>query len=412
MQKKKKNVSGPMAKFTQREAPVARMSEVQQSRQLSAGHRFRRSEFVGGVVSSATNGFKLAKMALNTPGYDFNPASSIMFPWLSQVAEHFEQFIIHSLEVRFVSSQPTSTAGRVYMAIDYDYDDAVSIEKSTFMGNASVAEGPIWGELCLKADSRSLHPRGERKYTSTVSRTNFIEPRTAFCGFLMIAFDPSPTAGNTVGDLWVSYDIELFIPSLDTTVVVDTFGSTGLVGVSTLPMTGVKDTAYYLTGNPSYPTPLGADVVKVKVGEGQVPALSLTGSGYLGDAPQYALDMQNAPNDGWLSLLARVSDSALKPSELIINKGPTVEGLAYDSLGTYLGKFSALATEAIRTFGAATATAMDTVGGQGLVSTSGAVKSLRALYPTLRYLVPLVSNAIANAAATQYVDWGGWKYAP
>lgn len=172
--------------------------------------RVTHKEFVGSVTNGSTTGFALTTLSAATPGYDLNPACSNLFPWLSGIATNYERYRFISTNFRFVPSSPTTTAGRFYAAIDYDYDDLPAGSKSSLMTNSTAVEVPVWMEASLKALPAQLHRDQPYKYVSTNTRSNFVEPRTAYCGFLMCAFD-TPTA-NLVYDVWVDYTVEFQLP--------------------------------------------------------------------------------------------------------------------------------------------------------------------------------------------------------
>lgn len=55
--------------------------------------------------------------------YSVNVSNADLFPWLSQLAWSYERYSIISLNVEFIPSCPTTTAGLVYLAFDYDPAD-------------------------------------------------------------------------------------------------------------------------------------------------------------------------------------------------------------------------------------------------------------------------------------------------
>lgn len=196
--------------------------------------RVTHREFVGSVTNGSVTGFALTAVSASTPGYDLNPASSIMFPWLANVATSFERYRFNSMSFKFVPSSPTSTAGRFYAAVDYDYDDPVPLTKQGLMTNASAIEVPVWMEAVLSTRSNELHRDQPFKYVSTQTRNNFVEPRTAYCGYLMCAFD-TPTV-NLLYDIWVEYTVEFHLPVCDP---VDTIASATPVLTDTAALTSV-----------------------------------------------------------------------------------------------------------------------------------------------------------------------------
>lgn len=56
--------------------------------------------------------------------YKIQPGLNLSFPWLSGLAPAFEMYEIRSLSFEYVSRCPTTTAGLIYMAVDYDAADS------------------------------------------------------------------------------------------------------------------------------------------------------------------------------------------------------------------------------------------------------------------------------------------------
>ncbi len=60
--------------------------------------------------------------------YKINPGLSLTFPWLSQLAPNFEYYRVVDMDFEFVSKLPTTAAGMVYLAIDYNAADPPVVE--------------------------------------------------------------------------------------------------------------------------------------------------------------------------------------------------------------------------------------------------------------------------------------------
>jgi len=130
----------------------------------------KRREFVGTATNGTVTGYALTPVSASTPGYDFNPSEATMFPWLSQLAPCFERFRFDRLSFDFIPSQASSTAGRYYAAVDYDYDDAVAVNKTMLMGNMTAMESAVWQPMSIKCDPRSLNRDLPYRYVSCTTR--------------------------------------------------------------------------------------------------------------------------------------------------------------------------------------------------------------------------------------------------
>lgn len=177
----------------------------------------RRREFLQDVVSSASaNTFKIDTFSLN-------PGQSETFPWLSNLAESYEQYRIRGLIFQFVSLSADATAsvatslGYVAMSTQYDVLDAPFSTKQE-MENYDMAQSckpsrsQIHGVECAPKQSvlHELYVRpGDAPPTSDLRMYDF--------GNFSIA-SSAPGTLVTLGELWVSYDIELFKPKMPNTV--------------------------------------------------------------------------------------------------------------------------------------------------------------------------------------------------
>ena len=55
--------------------------------------------------------------------FRLNPADATAFPWLSDIALHFESYVFKKLKFELKPNLPTSTAGNMLAVMDYDAAD-------------------------------------------------------------------------------------------------------------------------------------------------------------------------------------------------------------------------------------------------------------------------------------------------
>jgi hypothetical protein len=357
-----------------------------------------RREFVGTVSNGATTGFALTPLSAATPGYDFNPACANLFPWLSQIGAAFERFRFTKLKFDFIPSQSTSTAGRFYAAVDYDYDDAVATTKVQMMGNKTAVECAIWEPVAITCDAAELNRDQPYRYTSLTNRSNFVEPRTSYSGYLMCAFDT--TVANCLYDLWAEYSITFTAPSMDN-------GVTQYVPVSTAAMantTVAAGTTYagqFLIGIPAPGTgPISY------VTQSALPQLRLPLGGVLLDVYR-ALDVSQCKGQGKFSFFCDNTVAGYAPSGTLGTNGLDVSMGVFESVGTYLGLTSAPAVEALKDSGCQVSTDLGVAGATTRFLQTFMVNKLAALYPAARYLAPFFQSATALGAS---VSGAGFKY--
>jgi len=330
---------------------------------------------------------------------------------LSNIAVHFERFRFESVGIRLIPSQATSTAGRVYAAVDYDYDDAPAITKGQLMSNRTVQEVPVWDELRMVLDPTQLHPDNALKYVSSVSRSNFIEPRTAFCGFLMIAMD-TPTA-NLQFDLEVTYDVILELPVLEAGSALDSvaLGSAISLDILTPTLINSSPTTYGVTlaDKLAKPSPLSKLKVVDSASAGSDRTLRWSGlQGYDIPPGNIVLDLAEMPhNRGTITMDGRATSAAASPNALAATNSLKPSFQIFDSLGYFLGAEDQITKNVVKAMSPGVGSFPATTGSPVEFVLKIAAKALFERFANARYLLPLLS-------ATTKVDnpgtiLGGWQ---
>jgi len=179
-------------------------------------------EFIGNVVSAAIAG------AFENVAYALNAANQGFFPWLANIARHFQQYRFNglALEFRTTSGQlagTTSTAlGEVMFATDYDADHEpfqtkVELLNSEFASSCVTSANMIHGVECAQPQTptRLLYTRSE---TEAVPDRRFSD-----LGTFQVATNGCPFASQVLGELWATYDVELYKPELAHDDVADGF---------------------------------------------------------------------------------------------------------------------------------------------------------------------------------------------
>lgn len=177
----------------------------------SRGTRIVEREFLGDIRS----GFNMVSgsTAFNRATYKLNPTSSATFPWLSKIANQFDQWEPHGIVFEFVStsSEYNGTAqslGAVVMATDYDpydpvYPDKIEMENSDYACSTKPSLNLIHGIECDPSERPT-----KILYTQL---SNPLMPLTSTdLGNFQIATQGLSTTGTTLGELWVSYDITFY----------------------------------------------------------------------------------------------------------------------------------------------------------------------------------------------------------
>lgn len=180
----------------------------------------RHREYLGDVVTAPDSSFNVTSFAIN-PGL---PAS---FPWLAQLAQNFEQYRVLGLVYEFKSTSAdalnsTNTAlGSVIMATEYNSDSAPFATKIQMenheMANSCRQSCSMLHAVECKPSLTSI----SELYVRTDTPPDGQDLRLYDLGRFSIATVGQQGANVNIGELWVTYEIELLKPQLpDTSSVI------------------------------------------------------------------------------------------------------------------------------------------------------------------------------------------------
>jgi len=333
----------------------------------------RREEFVSSFTVSSGS-WALITPSEQFPGLDLNPANGYLFPWLSGIASMFEKYTFNSLEFEIVPGNSTINSGRYYMAFDYDWDDPVATNVSTFMCNVGAVEGAIWEPIVLKVRVDLLNQPFKERYVADVLRGETSQ-RLVYGGYLMLA---AASGATNYFDLIVRYDVDLKNPCLPTPSVstTDTLGST-------------------VVGATSYMYPALSSVGPLLAVNSGTTAPVLTGLPY--GSP--ALSVGNNAN-GSLDMTGTLVVTDKAPADLIPDTSTTVK--LFNALGGLLATLpGGTATSASVVANPSCRTAYYSSNGEYVFTNySLDLRALRALYPTLAYLAAFIYSGAGRTFAT------------
>jgi len=178
--------------------------------------RIRHKEYIGDIVSSSSaNTFNIDTFALNPGVYN-------TFPWLSAIALNYEEYKFNGLIFEFVSTSAnalnsTNTAlGKTIMATDYNAANSsfTSIEEmmvTEFSNFAKPAESIIHAIEC-SAEQRPTF----LSYIRSGTLPSNLDIKTYDLGNFQIATSGLQGTNVNIGSLWVTYDVTLCKPYLNT----------------------------------------------------------------------------------------------------------------------------------------------------------------------------------------------------
>jgi len=176
----------------------------------SGNCRIRHREYVADVVGTT---------AFTLTSYQINPGNGTLFPWFSRCASNYEEYDIKGMLVEFrstssesvVSTGGNAALGTVVMSTQYNNDDPAfpdkrSMENSEFATSSPPSQSFIHPIECAR--NSLITPRLYiRQPGATVTDVNFYDH-----GIVSLATVGQQANVGVIGELWVSYDIELSKP--------------------------------------------------------------------------------------------------------------------------------------------------------------------------------------------------------
>jgi hypothetical protein len=173
--------------------------------------RIRHREFLGDITGS---------IGFVNNSYVINAGSSHTFPWLSGVAENFQMYQFHGLIFEFVSSSATAlnsvntALGTVLLGTNYN------ARANEFANKAEMLQ--YENSVMCKPCDNVLHPieckpalsNLERRFVRTGVLSNAEDYLMYDMGLFQIA-TVGMQAAATIGNLYVTYDVELLKPRID-----------------------------------------------------------------------------------------------------------------------------------------------------------------------------------------------------
>lgn len=148
--------------------------------------------------------------------YPLNPGSSVTFPWLSTIAQNYQEYKIHGLIFEFrplITDFVTGGApGVVIMATNYNadaplYNTKQAMENSEFATSVKPTMSLIHAVECAASESPY-----NMLFTRVGSVPAGIDIKTYDLGNFQFATQSNPV--QNLGELWVSYCVEFLKPVL------------------------------------------------------------------------------------------------------------------------------------------------------------------------------------------------------
>jgi len=138
-----------------------------------------------------------------------NPSNSVLFPWLAGFAVRFEKYRMNKIRIDVLPHCATTTRGCSYLACNYDVNDAVPVTSQAMMTQYRPREAAVWMKNSFSLDAGRINSQK----TFWVTPTPNTADNLVYCARLLIAIqNANLTAGVSIGDIIVSYDVTLSTP--------------------------------------------------------------------------------------------------------------------------------------------------------------------------------------------------------
>lgn len=286
---------------------------------------------------------------------------------------------------------PTTASGKIYAMVDYDYDDDVPTDITSFMQNKSTASCNVWDSLKLDVDITCLDQVMKWRYTEAGKPG--AEARTMYGGYVVLC--TSGLGQAITYDVHVDYSVELDIPCpfLSSYSFANATPSTPKIATVSYATPPANQSACSLVWSP---ITVSAPFRSVTPGAAGTPALQLFGQGVL-------LAAELIKYSGILggATYAYGSDNTKTPINFVTGKG-RLDFAAFNDAGTLLtnsvyavnvaGKVCPVNYSAGCDGGFNPADAASPV----TANADFDVAVLKLAYPALKYVVPYLMVAASN----------------
>jgi hypothetical protein len=190
-------------------APVASTSRVRASKPrittLANGDmRVHHREFVLDLLGS---------VAYTSTSIAINPGQTVLFPWLSMIAQRYESYRFKSLRFCLDTVAPTTATGSILMAVDYDATDDAPTSKVQAMSYRSSVRAAPWVDLEFVPQSEDLHKLPSNFVRDVLTLPANRDLKLYDIGNLYLITQGQASTAQ-VSELYVEYDVELITPQL------------------------------------------------------------------------------------------------------------------------------------------------------------------------------------------------------
>lgn len=171
---------------------------------------------------------------------EINPGNTQLFPWLAGVATRFQEYKIRGMVYHYVPTSGSAVAstnaalGAVMLQTSYRASDTPPDNKLEMLNEYNSNESVPCEAFCHPIECDPKENPFNIQYVRSVA-TSAAEDKLLYdLGTTHLAVQGCQTTGNPIGDLWVTYEIELKKPIVSSNITTPfaTYGAT-VLGAST-----------------------------------------------------------------------------------------------------------------------------------------------------------------------------------
>lgn len=189
--------------------------EVRNSVYVEGGTIIRHREYLGAITSSAVaSQFKIQSFSLN-------PAQAETFPWLSTIAQNYEEYKPNGLSFEFrstasdaIASSTNLALGQIMMCTQYDPTDPVFTDDISLLNYTWAQSGKVSDNVCHYVECDPKQSPLSHLYTRTDAPSNDSDLRFSDFGTFSIASSGLQGTNVQIGQLWVTYEFIMYKPKI------------------------------------------------------------------------------------------------------------------------------------------------------------------------------------------------------
>lgn len=203
-------ISAPAA-VSSRLPPVRKPQIVTMKDRTRITHR----EYISDAVESTA--FLVNNLDVGTPdeGLPINPGLPTLFPWLSGVAANYESYKFERLQFEYRTLSSTEKTGTVILATDLDVTDPAPLDKAEVMSFEGAVRSVPWGEMICPVTVPQLQDRPRNLFIRTGDVPAGSDPKLYDVGQLFSCSEGQAAATAMIGEVYVTYVVDLFTPSAE-----------------------------------------------------------------------------------------------------------------------------------------------------------------------------------------------------